>query len=269
VIDIRKKPQFQTEKLVTHEQPPPLPPRNKPLEERLSIPQKMAKIAPNHIFKDVNKAGKAATKNVISEDQVAEDNIQSTGNQYPCPEAECSKTYSYKSALQRHQKIFHMKEKPFNCKIDNCTKEFALQHHLKRHIKQVHSDEKPYQCHYCDKFFKDPYNLKVHERIHTGEKPFLCNFPGCGKSFNQKGALNMHMRIHEKNKKAKLDAKLYACEEDECTYETDEKQKIKTHKSTCDYKLNFSSNNPYFLENCGVSTCATQCCTEDGTMNLL
>merc|ERR1711988_73108 len=62
VIDIRKKQKFQTEKLVTHEQPPPLPPRNKPLEERLSIPQKMAKIAPNHNFKDVNKAGKAATK---------------------------------------------------------------------------------------------------------------------------------------------------------------------------------------------------------------
>ena len=246
VIDIRKKPEFQNDKLVTHEQPPPLPPRNKPLEERLSIPQQLAKIAPKQALK-ANKAVKPIAKD-SGLDAVAENCFQTAGNLFPCPEAECSKTYSYKSALQRHQKIFHMKEKPFICKEDKCSKEFALQHHLKRHIKQVHSDEKPYQCHYCDKFFKDPYNLKVHERIHTGEKPFTCNFQSCGKSFNQKGALNMHMRIHERNKKPKLDTKLYACEEDNCTYETDEKQKIKSHKSSCDYKLNFSSSNPYLLE---------------------
>merc|ERR1711937_387269 len=159
------------------------------------------------------------------------------------------------------------KEKPFACKENECSKSFSLQHHLTRHIKQVHSDEKPYKCGYCPKYFKDRYNLRVHERIHTGVKPFICKFQSCGKAFNQKGALNVHVRTHDKAKKQKLD-KLYACEEDDCMYETEKKQDIKQHKTN--YHMNFSNNsNPYVFSNCGVTSCANIECGENGTMKIL
>lgn len=38
--------------------------------------------------------------------------------------------------------------------------------------------------------------MQVHRRIHTGLKPFVCPSVGCGKSFNQKGSFNNHIKTH-------------------------------------------------------------------------
>lgn len=38
--------------------------------------------------------------------------------------------------------------------------------------------------------------LRIHKYVHSGEKPCKCDFPGCGKSFAEKGNLRTHQKIH-------------------------------------------------------------------------
>ena len=35
--------------------------------------------------------------------------------------------------------------------------------------------KRQFACSHCDKVFTQKWNLKTHERIHTGEKPFACS----------------------------------------------------------------------------------------------
>lgn len=52
------------------------------------------------------------------------------------------------------------------------------------------------QCLDCGKFFNKNY-LEAHKRKHTGSKPFICNIPGCNRSFTQSSSRNVHQkRVH-------------------------------------------------------------------------
>ncbi len=39
---------------------------------------------------------------------------------------------------------------------------------------RTHTGEKPYKCSYCDYRAAQQGNMRIHEGRHTGDRPFLC-----------------------------------------------------------------------------------------------
>uniref|UniRef100_A0A8C7E177 C2H2-type domain-containing protein n=1 Tax=Naja naja TaxID=35670 RepID=A0A8C7E177_NAJNA len=104
--------------------------------------------------------------------------------------AESGKNVSYMQPLNRTQDS--RSEVRIN-KCSQCGKCFVQKWDLKNH-QRIHTGEQPYECSYCGKCFTQKGNLKTHQRIHTGEKPYKCL--QCGKCFIQAVLLKNHQRTH-------------------------------------------------------------------------
>ena len=105
--------------------------------------------------------------------------------------------------LRKKHEVEHLGDKPYRCEL--CNLEYASKMSLRvhmnsnKHLKAIPSgesapDEKQYKCQYCDERFFLPYQVRDHERYHTGEKPFKCQY--CEKSFRIKPSLTCHERVH-------------------------------------------------------------------------
>lgn len=120
-------------------------------------------------------------------------------------------------------------------KCDICGKAFKDKYQLKKHQK-IHSGEKPFACETCGKRFMCTTHLKSHMRTHSGEKPYPCDT--CGKRFVRASDLKSHMRIHsgEKPHVCSVCGKSFICTSN-----------LKTHMRT------HTGEKPYACELCGKS----------------
>ena len=52
-------------------------------------------------------------------------------------------------------------------------------------------NKKTHECKFCGKFFNGKFNLDLHVKTHTGEKDFICSI--CQKAFARKDTLKLHI----------------------------------------------------------------------------
>ena len=89
---------------------------------------------------------------------------------FTCTDPVCGKIFGKKSNLQRHTSTVHEKKSAFACA--KCKKTFTTKVALKNHENSEHS-EAPifYVCQYCQKNWKNSFNLKSHEKYHCKKNP--------------------------------------------------------------------------------------------------
>lgn len=102
----------------------------------------------------------------------------------------CSKVFENPLILDAHERTH--KSPRYTC--DECGKGFSQLRNYKYHV-SVHKGTKEFaaKCPECDKLFNDKGYLSSHLKIHRNKKEYVC--PNCPKSFNQRVAFNMHVRM--------------------------------------------------------------------------
>nr|CAI5840701.1 unnamed protein product [Callosobruchus analis] len=110
----------------------------------------------------------------------------------------CGKKFCQPQKLKIHIKRMHsdISEvlKEFQCK--SCMKILGSRAALQRHDKEVHQKQTDGQwsCGRCGKKFQNKSNLKIHMLTHSGIKPFKCSAKECKSAFTTKQCLQFHYK---------------------------------------------------------------------------
>jgi len=86
----------------------------------------------------------------------------------------------------------HLSAHPFPITCPECHSVFTNMTAWRGHLKRAHRADR--KCSYCDRRFPSEYDVRVHERTHTGERPFTCEY--CSKAFARKSILDVHRTLH-------------------------------------------------------------------------
>ncbi|CRK98801.1 CLUMA_CG011935, isoform A [Clunio marinus] len=106
----------------------------------------------------------------------------------------------------------------FRCKV--CQKVFAMKQNWSYHYSSTHRDNRT--CKICNKEFTNYTNFHRHVTVqHKKIKKFHCDYPGCEKSFGQKGSLINHRNIHSGEKP-------FSC--NFCSFRSGDKSTVIKHK---------------------------------------
>ena len=129
----------------------------------------------------------------------------------------CQKGFSSSDRVKRHEKIHTGKERNSEVNVSNYVVEEGEEAHTSNNIpadSQITRDagkEKQFKCKICEKFYNDPYYLKIHERIHTGETPFKCII--CKKEFITSSKLIIHESTHSEKFKCSFCQRCFSRED--------------------------------------------------------
>ncbi len=117
-------------------------------------------------------------------------------------------TFSSLNRLYIHQRLMHPGKKISFC--DLCGTGFISKCALLTHMKDRHTEQgKTHQCQFCAKLFYSDREVKGHEKLHANARSNVCDL--CGKGFNSKTTLNVHMKskAHNVNYKTVKNTKKY------------------------------------------------------------
>ncbi|KAL9707071.1 hypothetical protein quinque_010589 [Culex quinquefasciatus] len=112
--------------------------------------------------------------------------------EYRCDVEGCAFVSTLYRAYFYHRNV-HLRR--YEC--PNCGKRFPMKATLKKHQQQVHQGmvpEKNLPCPYCEKMFSEKQKLQMHVDVHENNRRHRCRF--CEKTFIQKVNCTAHERIH-------------------------------------------------------------------------
>ncbi|XP_058791134.1 uncharacterized protein LOC131664226 [Phymastichus coffea] len=110
----------------------------------------------------------------------------------------CGRKFCQPQKLKVHIKRMHSDAsevlEEFQCKL--CSKLLGSRAALQRHMKEVHHKDVvgAAACDRCGKTFQNKSNLKIHMLTHSGVKPFKCKENECKAAFTTKQCLQFHYK---------------------------------------------------------------------------